>query len=288
MIRFLETAVFVSLVLCLTACNEPRPAAAPEQIKIGDLAPRRAGDREGIEPLKTANFNIYIFELPAEKLPALDEAWAILRTEPLRFRDAEAFRANSFMVGFGTQDILNRVVDILLEPGGRRVQTVALLLPDRVSNNVWVGSVPAQQTVFYSAAGRPEGVTVGPGAMALRLTAQRYPGLRGLCDVKVQPAFLSPGRSAIPQVAARARANDFFFEPVQFNLKMSPGDFVLLGPAQYVADVMTLAGYFFSRPAPDARVKMLPMPRHDGDRQVEPYYGPVVRTYLIVCTGVSD
>jgi hypothetical protein len=258
-------------------------------MKIGDLAPWRPEDREGIKPLETANFNIYVFELPAERLPALDDAWLILRAERLRFSDGEAFRANSFMAGSGAEPVLNQLVDSLLGAGARRVQTVALLLPDGLGNNVWVGPVPEQRTVFYSTAeGPPEGVTLGPGAMVLRLTSQRYPGLRGLCDLQVQPAFVSPVSSAIPQVAERARKKAFFFEQVGFSLKISPGEFVLLGPAEYIGDGITLASYFFSRPAPDARVKVLPKPREDGSGEVEPYYGPVVRIYLIVCTGVSD
>ncbi|MHC4363381.1 MAG: hypothetical protein ACYSTZ_11175, partial [Planctomycetota bacterium] len=198
MIRLLESAVFVLLVLCATGCNEPeREPAVPEGMKIGDLAPWRPDDREGIKPLEAANFNIYVFELPAENLPALDEAWAILWAKRLRFSNAEAFRANSFMAGSGAEPVLNRLVDLLLSAGAKRVQTVALLLPDGLGNNVWVGPVPEQRTVFYSTAeGPPEGVTLGPGAMVLRLAAERYPGLRGLCDLKVQPAFVSPVRSA--------------------------------------------------------------------------------------------
>jgi hypothetical protein len=290
MIRLLETAVFVLLVLCVAGCNEPeRELAATEGLKIGDLAPWRPEGREGIKPLEAANFNIYVFELPAEELPALDEAWLILRAERLRFSNAEAFQANSFMAGSGAEPVLNQLVDLLLSAGARRVQTVALLLPDGLGNNVWVGPVPGERTVFYSTAqGPPEGVTLGPGAMVLRLTAQRYPGLRGLCDLKVQPAFVSPVSSAIPQVAERARKNAFYFELVGFSLKMSPGEFVLLGPAEYIGDGITLASYFFSRPAPDARVKVLPKPREDGSGEAKPYYGPVVRIYLIVCTGVSD
>lgn len=288
MIRLFETAALSILLLVLPGCNEPRQEpAALEGIKIGDLAPAHSGDR-GIEPLKAANFNVYTFEMPAERIDALNDIWSMLRAEPLRFNNFEAFEANFFRVGVG-HPTLNDTVNMLHSAGGKRVQTVSLLLPDNRGNNLWVAPVPPGQTVFYtSEAGSMQGVTLGPGSMALRLTAQIFPGLRGLCDVRVQPTFMSPLRGPIPQTEGHPPSGDFPFTPTGFNLKMSPGDFFLLGPSEYVADGMTLAGYFFSRPAPSPRVRMFIPPPSGEPGKLQPYNGPVARVYLVLCTGVND
>jgi hypothetical protein len=290
MIRLLETAALSILFLCLPGCNEPEQEPATlEGIKIGDLAPARSTDRGGIEPLKAANFNVYTFEMPAERIDALDDIWLMLRAEPLRFNNYEAFEANSFRVGSGQDPILDELVNMLRRAGGKKVQMVSLLLPDNRGNNLWVAPVPPEQTVFYtSATGAMEAVTLGPGSIGLRLTAQIFPGLRGLCDVRVQPAFISPLRGPVPRTDGRPGSGDFSFTLTGFNLKMSPGDFLLLGPGKDIAEGITLASYFFSRPAPNPRVKMFLPPPSGAGGKVQPYNGPVVRTYLVICTGVND
>jgi len=84
--------------------------------------------------------------------------------------------------------------------------------------------------------------------------------------VDVQPVFSLPVRSSIPQLAAREKSGEFLFTSAGFKLKMSPGDFVILGPQKYISHQITLGGLSFSRPEPK----------------------PVVRVFLFVCTGIID
>ena len=132
-----------------------------------------------------------------------------------------------------------------------------------------------------------EGESLGPGRLALRIGAGKITGARGVCSVSVSPVFVPPMTSSIPQLAARAKADEFVFSATGFGLRMSPGDFLLLGPEKYSHGQMTLSGYFFSRPAPSGG-RMFLVSSSGETQELEPYYGPVVRTYLILCTGISD
>ena len=270
MIRVFQIVVFGCAAILLTGCNAPekdKDEAIWEQVKIGDLAPSPNAKRPSSQLLKTINFKVYIFEIPAENISTLDDIWATLYTEPLRFNNSDAFKANSFLVGFGQVQMWDKIADLLRTAGGEKIETVSLLLPDGQANDLTIARLHNEQTIFHiSTAGSMEGVTIGPGKLALRIKAEKIPGSRGVCNVVMLPVFSPPIKRAFSQSATREKSAEFPFTPAGFKLKMSPGDFVFLGPGKYISHQITLGSLFFSRPKPK----------------------PVVRTYLIVCTRIID
>lgn len=260
--------VFSCAAVLLTSCNAPeKDEPIWEQVKLGDLAPSSDAKHPPGQLLKTINLNIYVFEMPAENINALNDVWQELYTKPLQFNNYDAFCANSFLVGFGQIQMWNKIANILRNAGGKKIETVSLLLPDGETNDFTIARLDKEQTIFYiSSTGSMEGTTVGPGRLALRIKVERIPGSRGVCQVSAQPVFPSPITSPIPQLAARAKSAEFLFTSAGFSLKMSPGDFVLLGPEKYIGHQITLGSLFFSRP---------------GRR-------PVVRIFLLFCTRIID
>jgi len=276
----------------LTGCNAPETSGVaarglvPDVVsekgrpiwkdtKITDLAASGGGKRPVGQSLMTIDFCVYIFEIPAENISALDDVWQMLHTKPLRFNDYDAFGANSFLVGFGQIQMWNEIRDLLLAAGGKKIETVSLLLSDGQADDLTIAGLDNERTIFYiSNAGSMEGLTIGPGKLVLRLKAEKIPGSRGVCNVDVLPVFPSPIKSPVPQLAAREKADEFLFTSAGFGLKMSPGDFIFLGPEKYVSHQITLDSLFFSRPPPAT----------SGGR---PGRRPVIRTYLLVCTKIS-
>jgi len=207
----------------------------------------------------------------------------------IAIQDRVAFGANSFSAGFGQVQMWNRISDLLDAAGGKKIKTISLLLLDGQADDLAVARLGNEQTVFYvSADGSMEGVTVGPGTLALRIKAEKIPGARGVCNVDAQPVFSPPITSSIPQLAARAKSGEYLFASTGFRLKMGPRDFIFLGPEKYIGNQITLSSYFFSRPAPSPSITMFLIPSSKGTQEPEPYFGPVVRTYLIVCTRIND
>ncbi len=267
MTRLFQITVLSCAGLLLTGCNSPeKNEPIWQHIKIGDIAPSHSNKQPGGQLLKTISFDVYIFEIPAENISALDDIWQVLHTKQLQFNDYDAFAANSFSAGFGQIRMWNEAANLLRAGGAKKVKTVSLLLADGQADDLPIARLYRKQTIFYvSTDNSIEGATVGPGELALRIKAENIPGSRGVYNVNAQPVFPSPIRSAIPQLAAREKSGEFLFTSAGFGLKMSPGDFVFLGPEKYT-DQITLAGLFFSR----------------NERK------PVVRTYLIVCTRIND
>jgi hypothetical protein len=260
--------VFSCAVVLLTGCNAPeKDEPIWQQVKIGDLAPSDNGKRPAGRLLKTTNFNIYTFEIPAENIDTLDDVWQMLYTKPLRFNDYDAFKANSFLVGFGQVQMWDKIANLLHTADGKKVQTASLLLPDGQANDLTIARLDNELTIFYiSSAGSMEGAAVGPGKLALRIKAEKIPGSRGVRDVDIKPAFSPLIKSLISQPGARKKPGELLFTSAGFKLKMSPRDFIFLGPEKYISPQATLDSLFFTRHKPK----------------------PVVRTYLIVCTRIID
>jgi hypothetical protein len=284
--------LFQSVVVCLlllgpVGCNN-RQEDEPvwENVKITDLEPPRNGG--GAKALRTIHLNVDVFETPAEDIDSMDDVWAMLRRQPVRFSDYEAFEANLFAVGLGQGPMLNRVVELLDAAGAKRAQRMSLLLADGQPNELPMTRLPVQRTIFYASQGSStDGVDVGPGSLGLRLRADKVPGIRGLCNVRIMPVFVPAFSSALPPLANRKGPRQFRFSSAGFWLRMSVGDFFVLGSRQYGAGQIRLADYLFSQPAPSRTVRLFSGGSSRLDERSVPYFGPVVRTYIVVCTGVN-
>lgn len=282
MIRVFQIVVFSCVCLLVTGCKIPeKNKPIWEQVKISDIAPSDSNKQTGPKFLNTINFDVHIFEIPAENINKLDDIWKILYSQPLRFRDYKAFQANSFVVRFGQTPELNQMLDLLHAADGQKVITVKLLSADSQANDVIATRLNSQQDVLYvSRDGLTDKANVGPGLLCLRVRAQKTPGSRDMCSIIAEPAFSLLTSSPIPALAKRARRHEFIFAPLAFGLKMSPGDFILLGPERYISDQSTLGGLFFSEPKEslffDETTLKLPEPK------------PAVRILILVCTGIIN
>jgi hypothetical protein len=274
----------VSLVLlsfCLIGCTAPEEEPIWKNVKIGDLAPRRGDKPPPARLIKTINFDLHIFEIPAENIDKLDDTRKTLYTKPLRFNSLQAFGANSFSVHFGQIRMLDQIYNLLLAASGKIIEKVSLMLADGQAESIAITGLDGPRTIFFTSTyGSREGANIGPGILALRLKAQTIPGLRGVCDVTAYPVFSPPiVKGAIPQLEARAKIREFPFNAAAFALKMSPGDFVLLGPKEYISDQTALSGLFFSNPEGSLFFS-------ETDRK-PPERKPAFRIFLLVCTRTN-
>ncbi len=268
MIRNLQFRTLLCVITLLAGCT---PAEPPiwEQVKISDLAKFQGATQKKSNVLKTINLNVRVIEIPAEKIEVLDNIWQVLHKGPLRFRDMEAFEANSFSAGYGQLEIWDKIAVFLRSAGGKQVRTVSLLLFDGESENITATRLYNEQAIwYYSYQNSLEGITAGPGKLVLRIKAEKVPGSRGLCRVYIKPVIPSLSGGALSRLSAAGRINETIFYSAGIELEMGRGDFIFLGPKEYIDNQVTLGGLLFSRP----------------NRKPK----PVVRVFLIVCTNVVD
>ncbi|MHC4157853.1 MAG: hypothetical protein ACYSSO_02120, partial [Planctomycetota bacterium] len=84
MFRAFQIVVFSCTIALLTGCNGSEERPIWEDVKIGDIAPTTGTQRQGVQLLKTINFNVFVFEIPADKISVLDSIWRMLYTKPLQ------------------------------------------------------------------------------------------------------------------------------------------------------------------------------------------------------------
>lgn len=276
MVRLLQIVALSLVVTLLGGCSGPEEDKPIwEQVKMGDLAAPNTAKRPSDQLSKIINFNVYIFEIPAGKIGLLDDIWRMLHVWPLQFNDYDAFCANLFSAGFGQIRMWTKISALLRDAGAKKTPTVSLLLSEGQADDLIVARLYREQPIFYtSTGGSMEGATIGPGTLSLRIKVEKIPGSRGVCNVRVHPVFSPPMMSSIPQLAARAKAGELDFICAGFRLKMSPGDFFLLAPKEYISDQMTLGSLFFTKSKSSLSA-------------VKPERKPAIRVFLVVCTSIN-
>ena len=279
MIRALQIVTVGLLIFCLVSCSEPEQEPVPDKMKIGDLASGQEGQLRQPKILKTLNFELHIFEIPAEKISDLKKIRNKLYIKPLRLNDYVAFEANSFSVRFGHYKNWDDITTLLLAADAKKIANVSLMLPDGQSETITITGLNVPSKIhFTGVSGLREEVNVGPGIFGLLVKADKIQDERGVCNITAYPVITPMTKSTIPTIDARVKLREFSFTAAAFGLKMSRGDFVYLGPKEYISDLTTLGGLFFSNP----RGSLF----SDKDERTLPERKPAVRMYLLVCTKI--
>jgi hypothetical protein len=266
--RFYLNIALGLVVFSLLGCGESKKEKPIwEGIKIGELAPTASKSEGEVQLLKTINFKIYILEVPDVNIGVLDAVWPILYTRPVRLNDTYAFKANLFSIGVGQMTVWSKVVGQLDAAGAKVVKTVTLLMASGKPDDLVVAALTEKRDLSYiSGKDSWEAATIGPGTMGLRIKAEKIPESIGVCEVEAQPVFSPVASQPGQPMGEREECSDLLFTAVGFKLRMSPGDFVLLGPQRYLKDQTTLGGVFFS-----------------GAERKE-----TARSYLLICTDIID
>ena len=125
MTRLFQISVLICFATLLTSCRPDEKGPSTKGIKITDLAPQHSQKNTDSQLLKTINFDVFIFEAPAQNIDSLQKIWQTLHTEKLRFNDYNAFSANSFSAGFGQINTLNKIVGLLDQAGAQKIQKIS-------------------------------------------------------------------------------------------------------------------------------------------------------------------
>lgn len=257
MVRVFQITLLVWIAVLAVGCqNAKKEKPIWEDTKIWELAPTPAKDH-GKKQLTRVHLDIYSLVIAADKADALEDIWQMLYSQPFRFNDYKAFKANLFSVGFGQNQMWQELSDLLDSAGAKARAPVSLLLFDSQENEVMIKPLGKKQTVFYTSGhGATIGETIGPGEFSLRIRTEQLPGSRGVCMMFVQPSFSVSTRSRVPQLRERMGKNELVFDAVGFRLKMMPFDFIVLGPEKYIDNKITLASHLFSVGQPKPKVRL--------------------------------
>jgi len=291
MIRSFFITFLIIPAIWLTGCEKPKNSAAQTAlsgIKLSDIAPI-SGDRLSPEIV----FQIFTFEFPAQRVLDMERFFANLRLQPFSFANYKAFKANGFSAGFGRGREWNSVARQLRRTEARETSSNTLIVFDNTGDPIGVVWIDAGQTILYFGQdGSVGGLSPGMGELILQLKAEPVPEVRGAAHVVIQPVFRRGMEGNLGRLAGIEKIDEKVFSFARFTLKMSDGDFILLGPSEYKKDKTLLSGLFFAGRG-DFLVRKEPPPQQardvsTGDNYVLQRNIPLVRMYLIVCMKVGD
>jgi len=289
--RFLLYIFLAGVGLSMSGCGQERArreGLAIEGIKVGDLEPVST-----MQLPRQVNFQVFTFEAPAESLPSPRELFLGLIRSPLHFTDDKAFEANGFFAGFGRREMWDEIAARLGRAGARSKGTNRLLIFDDKGDDIIFTALGTDQSIFYvTGEGKLSGASLGDGQLAWRLKARPVEQLRGACEVEIQPVFKRFVDNTISRLLDRQESDEMVFDVAGFELTMSSGDFVLIGPSQYKQADITLGSLFFASrgdfafalSGQDERSEEIEGRRaYRLRKDVE-----LIRLFLVACTGVSD
>lgn len=259
--RTISKIFFLIIIqLLVTGCSKPEPIW--EDTKITDLdAPSSSGDNNN---LKTISFDVHKIEFPAEYLDNVNEIYQELQTSALLLNSNTDFKKNRFRAGLGRKKAWRKLNRLYERSGGEVKSSLSYLLNFDQPNYISAVSMDSRKDIFYHSEGKLKGVTIGRGNLGFRITASQIPGMKNFCRLSIVPAF--PERdSETPSESEFDVSDDVVFNPAGFNVKISPGDFILIGPREYVSHQYTLPAVLFCKQKPE----------------------PAFRIFLILCKQIN-
>ncbi len=264
MLRLGPTIAYtLTVLMTLLGCSDTDKKQPPTtNIKLGDLAP--VNPVGPVRPIQTVAFDFFSIELPAENIGELSDIWPMLYTKPVRLTDPGAFSANSFRLVFGEPQMWARTATLLESAGGGLAGRVGLLLDYGQTDDFIITQINDKTDVSYLTSDLAiESLTAQSGRLVLKVTVSPVAGVRGVCDLKAMPVFI-PTRSR-DSTEEPAKMEETALDTLGFTVEMSPGDFFLLGPANYPSSANSLGSLFFTT----AKNKK-------------------IRLYAVFCSDISD
>lgn len=252
-----------------------------EQVKIGELAPPPNDRLPPPQFFSSVVMDIYILELPAERIDRLDDVWSLLSADPIKLTGYNAFTENSFRMRYGRTDVWSQIQSLLADAGALKVATTSMALTVNETTDLPIAQLPmAREITFVGTNLLKQSAHVGAGVLALRLRPEPIPWARGVHKIIGYPTYTVPVMSTIAPLQAKAREKEYYFDPAAFAVQMAPGDLIVIGPDRYTGERQTLGGLFFCKP--EGTLFFNP------GKRTPPQIKPAVRVYVLICTAIND
>jgi len=260
--------VMVAAAMVMVGCREERArerSVEPRRLTVADLAPPQMSG-----PAWQVDLQVVVFDVPVGRAEEMDGVFGLLRTGPIRFGDRAALEANGLRAAFGPAQGWRAVAEKLNEIRARQVYTNTLMHFD--DRGLDVVSLPVLETttaVYTGADGGAQSVELETGQVAWASLARPDESLRGVADVTLRYVYRRQKDMAAARIARQDRVKERVFAFTVLAMKMSRGDFVLVGPTGYREPVgNSLLDWAF----------MIRRSRTDGD--------DMLRFYLVFCVQV--
>lgn len=260
----------IILQLFITGCGNSEPIW--EDIKITDLAP--ANSPENPDNIKTVSFDIHKIEFPADRMDEVKEIYEDLQTSALSLNSTTGFKENLFQAGLGQKQTWEKLNQVYKKANAEVKSSMSYIINFDQPNYIPAARIdPAKKLYYHQADGNLKKAVIKNSELTFRITARRIANRKGFCRLYIVPAFrnkTSENRfeSFLKEGSGNQGNifNDSVFESTAFNVEISRGDFILIGPEKFVPHQYTLPAVLFCSQQPK----------------------PVFRIFLILCKQIKS
>jgi hypothetical protein len=274
---------------CLGGCQEQQAGSdvSIDGIKLSDLAAANSTRLPS-----QVFFRMFVFEMPAENFTSINDIFKNLSTDPLRFVNEGTFRANGFNAGFGYNKMWDTAADRLRQLNAKRVMTKNIFIFDDNGHDIAIAGTNNPHTMLYISKDRIiTTANLNSGQFIWRIKAKVIPQRRGTAGVTIMPVFKDNYQPKLEKLLEGVKPRETVFGSAGFGLNMSNEDFILIGPARYNSEQVTLCNSFFARTG-DYIVNE-PSQHQSGDVTITKQItvkkdAPMIRLYMIVCVRVGN
>jgi hypothetical protein len=271
MIRLFQIMFVCFVMMLLVGCASKEKEADTKGIKIGELSPK--GKRISPKVMHATNIEVMCYELPADNISSMENIWQVLNAGTLRYNEPNSFTANGLRAAMGKFSEYQKVTAMITAANAKKQPTTSLLMGDNQPELLGITRIPNKTSISYiGRQGVIKQTDAGPGNAGLQiftrqivdLSAPRGAETSQMVSINVVPAILASTEGAAPAIADRIRENDLRIYSAGFSAIIKPGEFIMLGPAEYKQDEATATGRFFTKQGPK----------------------PAIRFFLLVCVSI--
>jgi hypothetical protein len=254
-------SALVFYAVSFTGCSGPEAkkdnTQAWTKLKLNDVAPQVHGTGQSQRVL--AGLEVYTYSVPADRFEVLSEIMNSLDHKAVASMNGESFAANGFAAGRGIEKQWEPAARKLADAGCRKDRVASVFMTPSDELTYELGPLENEMTVFCAGADKAEGVTVGPGKMALKLQCEQATPENAV--IGVIPVVETADGPDTPQSGAKP----FEFDAASVRVRLGVRNFALIGPSVVDKTGQKPGSLFFQ----------------DSNRKL-------VRFYVIFCTGISS
>jgi hypothetical protein len=179
----------------------------------------------------TVGLNIYVFQIQADKLTEIQEQIGRTDTLPVKYNNPDAFSANGLVGCAGDRISWQKIAELLAQSQHRIKKRINLLIAENITDDIVVTETPQPVSVVYRSNSTTAGIGFNAGRMVLRMKTKPLIGLRQTCRLDITPVYRTGVRQKIKKQLVSRDKYEFAFESAALNVRLQPGQFVLLAPA---------------------------------------------------------
>ncbi len=211
----LTALLFISL---LTGC-EGSSKKSWKDVKISELINQQ---QPAENKSMTVGLHIYLFRIQADKLGRIQYQIGETDLLPVKYNDPDAFPLNGLMSCAGDIKSWRKIAPLLTKARPQLRKHINLMITQGMTNDVIIAESAKPVSVVYRSGDTTAGIGFDAGRIALRIKASPLIGLRQACKLDVMPVY---------KTVADKNSREFTFESAAFDVRLQPGQFVLLAPA---------------------------------------------------------